>query len=154
MQHRPNHRLARPLLATCRAFWRLGCQARSVQMQPRHRITECVVVPFTQLLVEILHGLAQLGSLPAAKNILKTHLTYALVYARPVHSCPLSTGQLGPDIPRASDIDRSICCGMPELMVSLAPRQADGSPFWEMSVSKVGLSGVGRTVATRFGGRP
>ena len=47
-------------------------------------------------------GLAQLGSLPAAKNILKTHPTYALVYARPVHSCPLSTGQLGPDTSRAT----------------------------------------------------
>ena len=42
-------------------------------------------------------GLAQLGSLPATKNILKTHLTYALVYAFPVHSCPLSAEQFGPD---------------------------------------------------------
>lgn len=75
MQHRPNHRPARPLLATCRAFWRLGCQAGSVQMQLRHRITKCVVVPFTQLLLEMLHGLAQLVSLPGAKNVLKTHLT-------------------------------------------------------------------------------
>jgi hypothetical protein len=46
--------------------------------------------------------LAQFRSIPPPKNIFKTHLTYSLVNARPVHSCPLLRGRFGPDTSRAT----------------------------------------------------
>jgi hypothetical protein len=54
VQHHPHHWPPRPLLAMRRAFLGLLNQPLSVQMQLGHRIAQDVIVPFDQLLVEML----------------------------------------------------------------------------------------------------
>jgi hypothetical protein len=55
MQQHPHQRTPRPLLAVCRPLARGQHQTGAMQMQFGHRIAQRVVVPLTQLLVEMLH---------------------------------------------------------------------------------------------------
>ncbi len=55
MQHHPDQRPARPLLAVCRALRRRFDQPRRVQCQPGHCVAELVIMPLCQLLVKVLH---------------------------------------------------------------------------------------------------
>jgi hypothetical protein len=53
MQHHSHHRTARPLLAMRRARRRPLQQAGAMQVQLGHRVTQRIVVPLAQLLVEV-----------------------------------------------------------------------------------------------------
>ena len=55
MQHHAHHRSPRPLLAMRRPRLRRRRQTRSMQMQLGHCVTQRIVVPLAQLLVEMLH---------------------------------------------------------------------------------------------------
>ncbi len=103
MQHHAHHRPPRPLLAMRRAPRRRPYQPRPLQRQPRHRVTQLVMVPLLQLLVKMLHReprvalLVQpehaqdlLGCRPSARRLADPPIAQALrpLIAQPVAPAP------------------------------------------------------------------